>query len=202
MPTQAEAAVKFIDNFDKDGALGKKHQRHMKYVLHQYGYSEPEGVIPLKLNCTSFGDGFLFTGVAGPLRGIFRVEIVPYPHCCAMWQANGFQYYGMNSGVDPFVADVMDHIMFLIQKHYYGFMKRLVFNFVEGAREVTTDDGDVDYKYRFGDIPPLEETDMANMRYPAFYKWAISKNHQELLTVNHNTNRIIHFTDVMLGSLL
>jgi hypothetical protein len=202
MPTQADACIKFVDNFDKDGTLGKKHQSHMKSVLNQYGYQQPEGAVPLKLNCTSFGDGFLFTGVAGPLRGIFRVEIVPYPHCCAMWQANGFQYCGANSGVDSFVADIMDHIMFLIQKHYYGFLKRLVFNFVEDARTYVDAEGDVLYKYKFGDKPPLEETNMDNMRYPAFYKWAISKNHQELLTVNHNTNRIIHFTDVMIGSVL
>lgn len=122
-----------------------------------------------------------------------------YPACCAMYQMNNFKHYNIG---DDVIKAVVDRILRSVQRNYHQGLKRLVLNVVERPRYTPRRaDGGRDLIYKFGDIPPLEGTSLESISYKSMYLWAKSHKHQELLTVNHNTDNIIHFMDVMIGSL-
>ena len=146
---------------------------------------------------------FKFRVVFGTME-LLSFCLDPYPACCAMWQINNFKYVSV---VGDCVVECMNKLLQLVQKYYYSSLRRVVLNVVENPRWETERSVYSDYvsdyvpKYKFGDIPPLDETDMTKIKYPKIYTWAKSHKHQELLTVNHNTENIIHFMDVMINTL-
>lgn len=124
---------------------------------------------------------------------VLRFTMAFYPACCAMVQCNQFSYDCILVNREM-VHAIMDHLMNKLIVYWYGNLKRVVFNFVESQYYRNQKYG---YAH-FGDtnLSP-EQTDLRDVKYPWLYEWAISKRHQQLLTVNHNTNRIIHFVDCM-----
>lgn len=122
---------------------------------------------------------------------VLKFELEHYNYCCAMVQCNGFNYHNMLP--KEFIHEIMDILFNSMQMWWYQAFQRVVFNFVElqWGREKSAG-----RHYSYGDIP----TEPANpdwINYKHLYTWATSKRHQQLLTVNHNTNNIIHFVDCM-----
>jgi hypothetical protein len=153
----------------------------LQLKVYEGAYYSPEYSFQIRLR---------FGGVS-----VLSFDLSPYPDCCAMWQINHFSCI-QTEWADKFVADAMNGILRLIQGLYSDSLKRFVFNFVERPR---MENGAP--KHRFGDIPDVAGTDLKRMYYAPLYKWATSHKHQQLLTVNHNTGNIIHFVDVMVGTL-
>lgn len=122
---------------------------------------------------------------------VLKFELKYYDYCCAMVQCNGFTYN--NILPKEFIHEVMDALFISMKTWWYKSFQRVVFNFVEPQRGREHQYGT---HYSYGQIPE-EPTNRTWIAYQHLYTWATSKRHQQLLTVNHNTNNIIHFVDCM-----
>lgn len=112
-----------------------------------------------------------------------------YPACCAIKTMNNFQYRD-TIFTQEFINDFINMCIASYAKALYVEIRRIIANFVETSRN---------NKYNMGDhIPDIPD---AKIQYPMIYEWAKSQQSmQKMLYVNHNTDRIIHTTQILLGA--
>jgi hypothetical protein len=192
----------FNGSADRD-ALMEKYRGELAKNWKSYFDRElyPENTITL--NVEQVGNVYNWL-VAVNLAGqqVLRFYIAPYPACCGIEQINHFKYSYIPEAM---VMDLMD----LLLKKYLRMSgssriscRRVVFNFIEHqSRNTLSTRYHTDKRiWMFGEVGiPVENTNEKLVDFPAMYKWATSQPHQQLLTVNHRTENIIHFVDCMFG---
>jgi hypothetical protein len=112
-----------------------------------------------------------------------------YPACCAIKTMNNFQY---RDGIftQEFINDFINMCISAYAKGFYVEIRRIIANFVETSRNNV-----------FNMDSNIPDDPAAKIQYPMIYEWAKSQRAmQKMLYVNHNTERIIHTTQILLGA--
>ena len=112
-----------------------------------------------------------------------------YPACCAIKTMNNFQY---QDGIftQEFINDFINMCISAYGTSFYVEIRRIIANFVETSRNNV-----------FNMDSNIPDDPAAKIQYPMIYEWAKSQRSiQKMLYVNHNTDRIIHTTQILLGA--
>lgn len=112
-----------------------------------------------------------------------------YPACCAIKTMNNFQY---RDGIftQEFINDFINMCISAYASSFYVEIRRIIANFVETSRNNV-----------FNMDSNIPDDPAAKIQYPMIYEWAKSQRSiQKMLYVNHNTDRIIHTTQILLGA--
>lgn len=126
--------------------------------------------------------------------GPFSITLQEYPHCCAMYQANGFFY--KNPMTEDQVHGALDHITNLVYNEVSVDSRRLIFNFVESFYanpRIERFTEDYRKNRQIHKLPPLPEGTEAKIRYPFVHSWAKKQaRYDEMESFNVNTHNVIH----------